>query len=370
MNYFTPLKLALMRLTVEEDEHVIRIKGFKTEAIRRDLKMIWGTSKIGNNLFRKSSDVSVEIDKFYGLELQYILSKVYAEARMSQLGKVALRIQELLLENTWLKKTVLPFTPSLQTKHLSRFKKSPLPSQEEFFHTYDRYTQQYDLNGYLLAAPPGSGKTLSGLMLAAQKEAETVIVVSPKNAIDRVWAATLQNEYVKGPQPFWISSGNEPITGKEEFIICHYESLERVLERARAFRGRRTFIILDECHNFNDIKSNRTNNFIKLCEIIAPIGVLWASGTPLKAMGSEMIPFLKTIDKYFNDDVQESFKKVFGMGQSHALDILSHRLGISSYRVDKATVVSGDPIETTLQILISIHWLLLRLRCVLSSKNV
>lgn len=350
MSMFTSLKLALMKLSVEESVMNITIKGFRTEALQRDIKMIWNTSKIGNNIFKQATGTTVVIDKFYALELMYILSRVHTEARFSMLGQMALRIQELLLENTWIGKTVKPFIPTLQSKHLSRFKKTPLPSQSEFFHTYDRCTQQYDLKGYLLAAPPGSGKTLSGLMLAAQLEAETVIIVSPKNAIDRVWAATLQNEYVAGPQPFWISNSKEEITGKEPFIICHYESLDRVVEKAKSFRGRKVFIILDECHNFNDIKSNRTNAFIELCNTINPIGVLWASGTPLKAMGAEMIPFLKTVDRHFNDRVQESFKKVFGMGQSHALDILSHRLGVSSYRVDKATVVSGEPIETTINV--------------------
>ena len=45
---------------------------------------------------------------------------------------------------------------------------------------------KYNLNGYLLAAPPGAGKTINGLALAHCLHADTVIVIAPNNAIYKV----------------------------------------------------------------------------------------------------------------------------------------------------------------------------------------
>jgi hypothetical protein len=67
------------------------------------------------------------------------------------------------------------------------------------------------------------------------------------------------------------------------------------------------------------------------------------SGTPLKALGKEVIPLIKTIDRSFSPRAEAAFVQIFGKNAGRALDILANRLDLMSYKVEKI-----DAIKTTL----------------------
>ncbi|MCT7452046.1 hypothetical protein, partial [Escherichia coli] len=67
----------------------------------------------------------------------------------------------------------------------------------------------------------------------------------------------------------------------------------------------------------------------------ADVHVLFMSGTPVKQMGSEMIPCLGCIDPMFQGQVVDSFKAIYGLTSSRANDILRHRLGFMMHVVPK-----------------------------------
>jgi hypothetical protein len=104
-------------------------------------------------------------------------------------------------------------------------------------------------------------------------------------------------------------------------------------------------IIVDEFHNFNEIKSDRTQNYINLvlesnCKDIVPM-----SGTPVKGMATEIYPSLKVLDPLFTNEAGESFKKIFGVSTGRANDIMCRRLGMMRFNVEKSEVVSNEIIE-------------------------
>lgn len=189
--------------------------------------------------------------------------------------------------------------------------------------------------------------TLTNLMVAEMVDSDYVVIVSPNNAVYRVWDAALKKEY-KQPREAWIASEGKPYKN-QRFLICHYEALEKMLAEVKRLRGKIT-VVLDECHNFNEMRSLRTQLFIKLCEQSQSQNIIWASGTPIKALGGESVPLLKTIDPLFTGQVEESFKKVFGINARRALDILRNRMGFINYRVEKSEFRDEKPTTKELKV--------------------
>jgi hypothetical protein len=340
------IRRMLGAILVEESRDNIRISGIPADILANDISRIWGTSRINKNMFVNITRSRIEFPKFFALEFVYMLNKIAESGRLRHTRRVAKHIIAELTTNTWLSTTIEKQPDILDFRKLSMFKKTPLRHQQEFLDQYNTLVPQFGLGGYYLAAPPGAGKTINGLMLAECLGADYVIVIGPKNSVERVWKETLNTEYKAGPQPHWTSLDSvTPDPKKIKYFVAHYEAIGRLLNIAKEFKGKKTVVILDECHNMNEIKSQRTLNFIELCNDTQASDVLWASGTPLKATGAEMIPFLRTTDKLFSAKVEERFKKIFGMSAARAVDILSHRLGISSYRVPKKDVVASEPIE-------------------------
>lgn len=186
--------------------------------------------------------------------------------------------------------------------------------------------------------------TLTSLMVAEARHSEYIIVIFPKNATNDPWRKTIENEYKK-PESYWMVSDGKPYKG-ERIILTHYEAMGILLEqlKAKPLNSDRVTVILDESHNLNDIKSQRTKLYLEICALTRSFNVFPMSGTPVKAMGAELIPLLKAVDPLFTDLVEERFRKIFGKDGSRGLDILRNRLGIISYTIEKKDLGLDKPI--------------------------
>lgn len=180
--------------------------------------------------------------------------------------------------------------------------------------------------------------TIMGLAVAECLRADLIVIVSPKNAIHRVWTSTIEWLYKK-PQKYWVANSGAPYN-KERIIVTHYEAIGKTLDAVKSTMAQRAVVILDESHNLNEAKSGRTKLFLELCKKVRSKNVLWSSGTPLKAMGYEMIPLLRSIDPLFTQDAEERFLKIFGRASDRALDILRNRIGKVSFHVAGAEVIN------------------------------
>lgn len=333
---------------VAEENNIVKIKGFPTFNFSRCVRELWGTTHITKYLFRAKGSGDVQFDSFFLPDMVYVIERILKEPRLVANRQALQRVLTGIRNNTWFKTIDLDHPTTLDYNGLKDFKKTMLPHQLSFLERYDQFTKKYNLNGYLLAAEPGTGKTLTSLALSECLKTDVTIIVAPSNSIDRVWGTTLGTEF-KEPRKYWTTSGaKEPSVGCRYYVF-HYEALGEALKFAKKLTGLNVNIILDECHNFNEIRSLRTERFIELCGLTKSKHVLWMSGTPIKAMGSETIPLLRTIDPLFNPGVEERFKKIFGLSSTRGLDILAARLGYLSYKVSK-TFINNKVLTYTVKV--------------------
>lgn len=345
---------------VEQKNDVIQIGGVAVQSLVRDIQSTWGTSKINSNMFTDFGTRYLEFNVFFALEVHYMLVRLLKNRR-NWTSRSAIQAAITQLEdNTWLanlKKEKEEYIGKiLDRSKLSMFHKTPLPHQTDFFDRYEMGRTVLGLSGFLLSAAAGSGKTLTDLMIAEMAHSDYTIIVSPKNAIYRVWKAALVGQDGKGgedcefkkPQPCWVADEGEPYKG-QRYLITHFEALDKVLQLVGKLSGKVT-VVLDESHNMNDLKSLRTQNFVSICERTKSQNVIWASGTPIKALGAEAIPLLKTIDPLFTPKVEAAFRQIFGLNAQRALDILRHRVDNITFRVEKSAIQKEKPIESEIKV--------------------
>lgn len=337
------IQKALGIVNVNTVGDVIEVTGVNGKHIYKDVKRLWKTTRVGEHLFINMDSSSFSFHSFFLPDVLFTLNTLIERGSYHERKRTLAKIRDALMEQTWIARVSKPVKSKLNYDRLNEFHLTPKDFQEEFFEAYDRLTQQYELNGFLFAGAAGSGKTYSGLALAYCLEAELIIVICPKNAIHRVWEDTILTKIKQTPS-YYISSVHPHRTGKERICIFHYEDLTKALSLAKQFRNKKTCIILDESHNFNEITSLRTNLFIDFCKDTACSDVLWLSGTPIKAMSKETIPLFRSIDPLFTEDVEASFKKIFRGDAGKAVEILNNRLGIVSFIVPKHRLQLQDPI--------------------------
>lgn len=330
---------------LDETETTYVVYGFWAERLQKDIQRHWGTARVSNNLFIDLTTRTFTIHKFYALEIDHMMAALIANPKTYTSRSTLQAIRDILGEKTWLNKVYEEeHKRELNYNNLKRLNLTLLDSQYEWLDTVASKTETYNLNGQVLAAPPGTGKTVSGYATHLVLEADLTIILAPKNTVEEVWEETIESRFKKKPK-YWLSTSGDDISGNEEFLICHYEYLKHLMKEIHKLRRKKKICVwIDESHHFNEIKSTRTQNLIRLCQELEPTFVGWASGTPFKAMGSEVVPILYTIDPTFNEEVAETYTKIFGSSQARAVDILQKRIGTFTFKVDKKTVVDV-PVE-------------------------
>ena len=350
---FAGIKRIVGAVTVHVKKGVVTVEGVPTHVISTDIRKVWGTSRIEQNLFTDISDSSFSFYEFFAMEVHYILSKLIDDRKSKANRRTLAKILAELKEKTWLADLDKQFPHKLNFDQDGKFTMTPLASQEGFFKAYDQVTQQRKLNGMLLAGAAGSGKTFMSIYLTEMLESDLTIVLCPKNALDRVWKQNFIDDYVKGKTPtYWVCNAGIPRTGKERYIVCNYEYLAELIRMVPVLKYSKLTILLDESHNFNEIKSMRTELFVQLCEMTKCENVIWLSGTPIKALAVEAIPLLRCIDKMFTADVEAAFKKIFGVSSERATDILNNRLEGLLYKIEKKELDILPPVFREIKVVI------------------
>lgn len=342
---------AVFGLDIVERNGIIRISGIRVYDFIDDINKTFGTSRVTTHMFNKATRTYVEFYSFFAIDVEYIIRRL-ASAKNTRVGKRGyIKMREQLVQNTWLL--------DLNKEHPSIFNKSKLKEikfdllkhQAEFIDYYDTVIPKYNLKGILMAATPGSGKTISSIGVACAFESKNVIVISPKNAVIRVWEKTLKED-MNVEQTVWVHASKKPMPPPSEnrWYIFHYEALGDAVALASKLSNERCTVILDESHNLNEMKSLRTERFVSMCKSMKNSLIVELSGTPMKAMGSEAIPLISAIDPLFTDQCVEKFKKIYGREAKAATEILSNRLGIIMYKVNKEESKIEEPVEHTIKV--------------------
>jgi superfamily II DNA or RNA helicase len=339
---FASVRRLLGNIKVVQTPKEIVISGIPADVMARDIAKIWKTSRINQHMFTTLGRNQLAFPLFFAPDVMYMLETMTTHRSRYTNIRTLTKIKELLLEHTWLKQTQGPAGQRLNFNHLKKMTLTPLDYQENYLKAYSANLDRYNLKGNLLAAAAGSGKTYTSLTVAECLEADRVVVVCPKNAVQRVWEAAMTSLF-RDPPTYWLAMSGKPYAG-ERVAIFHYELLDLALQIVDQLKGERVCVILDESHNLNESSSLRSQRFIELCDRLESQNTIWASGTPIKALGAESIPLLRTIDPYFTDDVEQRFRKIFGRDGNKGVDILRHRLGLVSFKVEKKEVKLSEPI--------------------------
>lgn len=318
----------------------IRIDGITGYYLNKDLEFYFSTSRISKYMFDKIGKNYVVFPSFFALEVLKIMDKIIEAPRKNYVSRrTAEQIKTALIEKTWVGKTLTDeYTPRLNLELLKHFKFQPLPNQRPLLDHIDRVNSQFGLRGTILDAVMGSGKTMMGLYVAECSEADVKIIITPKNALERVWVDTIQTKILK-PKKIWRSDRGG--TYKDcEYLVCHYESMSALLPMVVELKrmNRSISIVVDETHNFNERKSQRTKTLIEICQTAKSDFVVLQSGTPFKAIGSEIVPALLCIDPTFDENIAERFMKIYSASATEALELLRYRLGRINYKISKIDI--------------------------------
>jgi len=169
---FASLKHLFGHITVDVDDKrgVVRVEGVPAHVISNDIRRLWGTSKVDNNLFLEVESSAFSFYEFFALEVDYALGRLIEERKVRCNRRTLTKIREALKASTWIGNLDKTFPSRLNKDALHRFKLTPKEFQAPFFEFFDQMPQKYDLSGGCLAGAAGSGKTFIGL--AAQEMAE------------------------------------------------------------------------------------------------------------------------------------------------------------------------------------------------------
>lgn len=330
-------------VTVKETNAEIVVSGIRAKDIIRDMDKHWKTTRVSQNIFNTVSSGSFSFDKFWAPEIMYILENIKFYRNRWTSIKAINGIIEAMMTNTWLSNTKpvdkATVPGRLDFRKLSNLKFTAKPYQLEYFENYSYRLDQYGLLGDLMAAAAGSGKTYMGAALAEMLNADIVIVFCPKIVLESVWLDSI-NEMFKTPQTIWHSGKPMEYTG-QRWVLCHYDAMNKlndIFENPKLYEGKKIVTILDESHNMNDPTSARSLQYQDLVKKFGSRDNIQGSGTPVKALGAEIITLLRVVDPMFTPRVEAAFKKMYGKEASKGLDIIRHRLGLVSYKVEKGEI--------------------------------
>lgn len=332
----------LNNITVTQTDKYVMFSGFRTRKFIKEIQRTMDTVRFTNGMLTHVTAMSFRVPLFFCYDFLNVLEASYENRTRYYNSKITKRVLDEFRKTPLVTRTTKEFPSRLNKKALEQFVFKPMESQSEFFDLYDKKTQQYALNGYILGAAPGLGKTISSLMLAFQlPEITKIVVLSPSNALYEVWEDTVANK-IKGDVPYFVYGKGKPEKGKRVYIFSH-DNLKFAKEVVNSFlKNENIFFIIDECHSFNEMKADRTNYLIEMCRQSKTNNVLFMSGTPFKAFGREVVPFLYCADPLFNEKAAEGFVKIFGVRGTLAMNILSSRIGRTLHIIEKKDVVQNE----------------------------
>ncbi len=340
---FGGLKNMFSMVDVKQERDLVTIEGISAYDFKKDFGREWPAGLVDNILTKNSSGYRISFYAFFVPDMIFVFRKI-AGNRYNRIQAPKYRyVADLIEKNTWAVTTITEQPGILDFSLLAKMNVSLMDHQVDFLNTYNLRVPQYRLNGYMLSLPAGTGKTIAALALGTCLDSDVFIIVAPNNSLYTVWEATIKSRFNEVPE-VWVSQDKKPFTDSCKFFIFHFEALEKAKQLVQSRRFKKPFIVLDESHNFNEITAQRTNTFIEICQMLPTRNVIWSSGTPIKALGAEVIPFLSTVDPMFKGRTVEIFKNVYGMSRTRGIEILSNRIGLMSFKTDKALVVTTEPI--------------------------
>jgi len=218
------------------------------------------------------------------------------------------------------------------------------PPEETLCISIDSAEKLYIVDDYVV-----THNTFTSIAWSKLLNDDPTVVLHPLSLVDEVWFTQLRKHYKQVPKT-WSSTTGEPLKEGYDYYLVHYDYmttpngaffLKFLLELKKKYKGLK--LIIDECHNFNDLKAARTRKLIEWGDSDIFAHTLPMSGTPLKALGSEVYPTLCLIDVYFDNKAREFFLASYGKNRPALLDLLSRRIGRSKFTIPELVGMGEAP---------------------------
>lgn len=346
--YVTPFKVL-----VDEKKQIISIQNINIIQLIRRIRDTWEEKRLDYIFDRtyRAKDItlfnkkrmsrgqmritSLTTPTFFALELVIIFKELYRIYRTPDYAKIA---------NEIYKKTWLSRADSTTPRPINLSKLKNINSdyqlkthQLEFIQKYPQLVTQLNLRGFYLAFDQGLGKTLTASALAEVLEADHIYIVCP-NTMTTVWKSEL-HDYFGDRYNSYICNGKADFDhpSKIKFFIVNNEATRNMLPFIDV-PGKKMMIV-DEMHNFRNMDGKRVQELVQLREKLNPSDVLLLSGTPIKAIPSEIVPALMLLDPLFTNHAAQIYNTCFKFESYMAMDIVKKRFGQMIYRKTKEEVL-------------------------------
>lgn len=279
---------------------------------------------------------SLQTPIFFALELTILFKELYDKYKTPLYAHIV----KQLYEKTWLQNSDNnnPDT-TVQPQYITdRFKKDYILKnyQLEFVMKYPKLKHKLNLDGYILAFEQGLGKTITAVALAEamSNKIKHVYIVCP-NTLMHNWKEEIASYFVNPPE--CVICGKDKSSSNTKYFITNNEGIKKMLPEIKSSSG--NMLIVDEIHNFRNYDGKRTKELLDLKKKLGTHDVLLMSGTPIKALPSEIAPALKLIDPLFTDDAAKAYTNCFKYDSYLAMDIVNNRFGQIMYRKKKDEVL-------------------------------
>jgi len=224
---------------------------------------------------------------------------------------------------------------------------TPLPVQEPVYENYINIRQRNMSRGMLLDGPVGIGKTYMALSISVALKSEVTLIIAPLATIQKVWVESLSGDgtLFRNKQQYYLIGTDKEYHG-EKYVLCHYENMYKITDLYKKYNINFSMLIVDEVHNFNEMKSKRTQLLINISDTIPFRDTFPMSGTPIKAKYSDLVPILKMVYSNFNNPVMNRYLKLYRSSSYPMKEILKEKYKIVT-TVLKKTDMKIPPLTTT-----------------------
>ena len=272
--------------------------------------------------------LSFTFHRFFTLEIYLIFERLYDITQRSLYKEV---MNTLINEPNVAKyfKPDLPIPVSI-TSRLNDLSLKLFPFQEKFINGYYQAKNKLFLDGYLLSFLAGGGKTLTSIAAAYAFNIIPTIITAPRSTLDGWQSSILRLIPSIKPEEIKLSFNynSDKDKTKWKFFICNYERIDQALTCSEFAVSPVKGLLVDECHNFRNKGTIRTQSLLNLKHALNLHDIICISATPLKALGSELIPVMELIDPEFNEEASNIFKKIYSRNQYDPItgSVLKNRL--------------------------------------------
>lgn len=275
---------------------------------------------------------SIYIKLYTNLELEfYAYINWLINNDKTRYPEIAKLVRELLEKESTIKNLLQKIPEHSYNRNLLEpLRFQPLEHQERYFKEYSVKKKLFNLNGVYLEGGVGVGKTFISLAQSLLLKSKVTIIVTPLNAKYKVWNNSLTVELFKRPQRVF-NIPEDTIYKGEEYIVVHYQALDKLKEFITKHKLKDVMLIVDEAHNFNSKISKQKELLIDIIKSLKPDNIQLLSGTPIKADIKELDFTIQVLEGNLSSAIYKRINSFYRRPPGYAIE--SGRLRYAKYSI-------------------------------------